>query len=427
MIGRETLPSLTRLLIRQGHPDARRSLRATVRHAERADVLEWLVPAGLAVIEHAWLAGEPELAGRYPALLLDRTDRPGRPCGVARCCGTSVGWVCQPPSSTVARRSSRPGCGVTGPLPRRGGGGPGTRTNRRSSWPSPGARRRRQRPFVLLDALGAQPAATLARRRLRQLGVTRMPRRRSDHQTSNTAGLDGAAGRDPAAGGDRDVQRRDRAAARRSRPEPSTITWQRCSPSSTCTPGAKRPGCSNRSASTRSPGPVAMTGYRPRSGVNILARAVVHQALSAQKGTPDVISIRPPQRRAATAVQVRPASVRDHSAIHRVVTAAYQQYEAPLGASSTAATSPISWTWITMPATGSSLWPRSTGWSADRPPSTLTHRCKAWAGRPAGPAAAHCPCTPGRVATASRRPCSPPASDWPAKRRHPCSPSTPRA
>ena len=41
----------------------------------------------------------------------------------------------------------------------------------------------------LLDALGAQPAATLVRRRLRELGVTRMPRRLQRRPTSNTAGL----------------------------------------------------------------------------------------------------------------------------------------------------------------------------------------------------------------------------------------------
>src|SRR5262249_56001234 len=45
--------------------------------AARADVLEWLVPTGLAHIEHAWLTGDRGQAGPYPELLLERTDRPG--------------------------------------------------------------------------------------------------------------------------------------------------------------------------------------------------------------------------------------------------------------------------------------------------------------------------------------------------------------
>ena len=77
MIGRETLPILARLLVRQGHPDASRILAAAVEHAERADVLDWLVPTGLAWIERAWLTGRPEQANRFQDLLLDRTDRPG--------------------------------------------------------------------------------------------------------------------------------------------------------------------------------------------------------------------------------------------------------------------------------------------------------------------------------------------------------------
>jgi AAA ATPase domain len=76
MIGRETLPVLARLLVRQGHPDATQILAAAVEHAERADVLGWLVPTGLAWIERAWLTGRPEQASRFRSLL-DRTDRPG--------------------------------------------------------------------------------------------------------------------------------------------------------------------------------------------------------------------------------------------------------------------------------------------------------------------------------------------------------------
>ena len=77
LVGHETLPALARLLVRRGADGAEAALAAAAEHAARADVLLWLVPTGLAHIEHAWLTGRPELAGRYPELLLDRTDRPG--------------------------------------------------------------------------------------------------------------------------------------------------------------------------------------------------------------------------------------------------------------------------------------------------------------------------------------------------------------
>ena len=77
MIGRETVPVLARVLVRQGSADAPKWLARAARHAATADVLEWLVPTGLAHIEQAWLAGDHGRAGPYPGLLLERTDRPG--------------------------------------------------------------------------------------------------------------------------------------------------------------------------------------------------------------------------------------------------------------------------------------------------------------------------------------------------------------
>ncbi len=77
MIGRETIPVLARVLVRQGSADAPEWLALAARHAAMADVLEWLVPTGLAHIEHAWLTGDHGRAGPYPGLLLERTDRPG--------------------------------------------------------------------------------------------------------------------------------------------------------------------------------------------------------------------------------------------------------------------------------------------------------------------------------------------------------------
>lgn len=77
MLDRETIPVLARVLVRQGRADAPEWLALAARYAARADVLEWLVPTGLAHIEHAWLTGDHGQAGSYPELLLERTNRPG--------------------------------------------------------------------------------------------------------------------------------------------------------------------------------------------------------------------------------------------------------------------------------------------------------------------------------------------------------------
>ena len=66
MIGRESVPFLARLRVRQGHADAATLLDLARDHARRADVLEWTVPVGLACVEHAWLTGGPTAPRRSP-------------------------------------------------------------------------------------------------------------------------------------------------------------------------------------------------------------------------------------------------------------------------------------------------------------------------------------------------------------------------
>ena len=85
MIGRESVPFLARIRVRQGHADATPLLDLGRNHARgRADALEWTVPVGLACIEHAWLTGEPD--GRSPVSnrAAPRADRPGRDARPAR-------------------------------------------------------------------------------------------------------------------------------------------------------------------------------------------------------------------------------------------------------------------------------------------------------------------------------------------------------
>ena len=189
MIGRETLPVLTRLLVRQGHPDATAYLAESTRHAARSSVLDWLVPTGLAAIEHAWLSRRPELAGPFPDLLLDRMERPG--LSVQR--------------GELMRYLKRLGHDVD-PAP----GSPlGYEAGIRGDWRSAAeAWSREGDPYeralelagsgevaptlealTTLDRLGARPAAALTRRQLRDLGVQRVPRRPREEVVQNPAGL----------------------------------------------------------------------------------------------------------------------------------------------------------------------------------------------------------------------------------------------
>ena len=189
MIGRETLPVLTRLLVRQGHLEASAYLAESIRHAERSDVLEWLVPTGLAAIEHAWLGRRPELAGRFPDLLLERTDRPGLSVqrGELMRYLKRLGYDVDPP----------PGC-----PPGYAAGIRGDWRTAAEAWEREGDPYERALELAgsgevtpslealrTLDQLGAEPAAELTRRRLRDLGVRRVPRRPSAEVVQNPAGL----------------------------------------------------------------------------------------------------------------------------------------------------------------------------------------------------------------------------------------------
>ena len=77
ILGREALPVLARLLARRGRPDAGEWLDRSWEMARRADVLGYLMPTCLAVVEAAWLDGEPARAAEAAEVLLARTDRPG--------------------------------------------------------------------------------------------------------------------------------------------------------------------------------------------------------------------------------------------------------------------------------------------------------------------------------------------------------------
>jgi DNA-binding CsgD family transcriptional regulator/tetratricopeptide (TPR) repeat protein len=189
MIGRETVPFLARLRVRQGHPDAARLLTQAREHAERADVLEWLVPTGMAWIEWAWLSGRRAEAAPYPELLLERTDRPG--CAVQR--------------AELLRYLHR--LGYDAPRPTEGpegyaAGAAGDWRAAADFWAELGDPHEQALELMesgevdatteairILDSLGAEPAGTIARQRLRALGVARLPSRPTPTTRGNPAGL----------------------------------------------------------------------------------------------------------------------------------------------------------------------------------------------------------------------------------------------
>jgi DNA-binding CsgD family transcriptional regulator len=189
MIGRETVPVLARVLVRQGSADAPKWLARAARHAATADVLEWLVPTGLAHIEQAWLAGDHGRAGPYPGLLLERTDRPGMAVqrGELLLYLGRLGY----PAAPFA------GCPEPYAAALRGDW-----SSAADAWLAAGdlyehalalAESGQVEPCLaalpILDGLGAAPAVALVRRRLRGLGVARLPRRPQPGTLTNPAGL----------------------------------------------------------------------------------------------------------------------------------------------------------------------------------------------------------------------------------------------
>jgi len=189
MIGRETVPVLARVLVRRGSTDASSWLALAARHAAMADVLEWLVPTGLAHIEQAWLTGDHGQAGPYPGLLLERTDRRGM-------------LLQRGELLLYLRRLGYPAAGFDGCPEPYAAALRGDWRSAAAAWLDAGdpyehalalAESDQVEPgleaLAVLDGLGAAPAVALVRRRLRGLGVTRLPRRPQPGTLANPAGL----------------------------------------------------------------------------------------------------------------------------------------------------------------------------------------------------------------------------------------------
>jgi DNA-binding CsgD family transcriptional regulator/tetratricopeptide (TPR) repeat protein len=189
ILGRFTIPMLGRLYARRGNPDAGPLLDRAWEDGLRSDMLQSLVPAGLAIIEQAWLAGEPDRARSQAELLLSRTDRSGaeRYRGELLRYLLRAGWVveafdCCPEEYAAGLR----GDWATAASRWQQIGNPYEQALElaESGEPEPTLEALR-----LLDGLGAEPAGRLVRRRLRALGVTRIPRGPIRTTLENPAGL----------------------------------------------------------------------------------------------------------------------------------------------------------------------------------------------------------------------------------------------
>ena len=186
---RLTLPPLGRLLARRGDDGAAAVLDRAWDLAQRNGSLAALAPAGLALIESAWLAGDIHRADDQITLLLDRTRTPGS----ARFRGELLRYL----GRAGLAVDEFPGC-----APEWAAGIAGAWRQAADEWEKIGdpyeralelASSRSSEPCLealdILDDLGAVAAGRHVRATLRELGVARIPRGRLRATRANPAGL----------------------------------------------------------------------------------------------------------------------------------------------------------------------------------------------------------------------------------------------
>jgi DNA-binding CsgD family transcriptional regulator/tetratricopeptide (TPR) repeat protein len=182
-----SVPWLARLLARRGDPAAAATLDDAWERAKRERLLLGLAYAGLARVEWAWLAGEPEAAREVAAVLLPRVEHRG----AVAFRGELLRYLARAglPAAPFERCPPAWAAGLAG------------------DWHAAAeAWRRAGDPYEealelvegdtdavaaglrTLDRLGAEPAAARARIRLRELGA-RVPPRPRPETKANPAGL----------------------------------------------------------------------------------------------------------------------------------------------------------------------------------------------------------------------------------------------
>jgi DNA-binding CsgD family transcriptional regulator len=183
-----SVPWLGRLLARRGDPVAEGMLAAAWEQAQRHRLLLGLAYAGLARVEWAWLAGEPEIAERVGAVLLARTEHPG----AAPFRGELLRYLA---------RAGLPAESFDGCPPARAAGLEGDWRAAAAAWQEAGDPYETALELAesgdpeataealrMLEGLRAEPAAARVRERLRAMGA-RVPRGPRAVTRANPAGL----------------------------------------------------------------------------------------------------------------------------------------------------------------------------------------------------------------------------------------------
>lgn len=194
-LARNTVQVLGRLLARKGDPEARNVLDEGWRIGCRAASLQAVAPAGLAIIEWAWLAGDLTRAQEQIEVLLERTT-------------ARFGTHYRAELLRYLARARHPAAAnlddeVLDALPAQWAFGlRGDWRAAATTWDQlgdvyeaalerglSGDREAMVAGLEVLDRLGADATATVVRRRLRELGVVRLPRGPLETTRANPAGL----------------------------------------------------------------------------------------------------------------------------------------------------------------------------------------------------------------------------------------------
>ncbi|GAA4860716.1 AAA family ATPase [Actinomycetospora straminea] len=186
---RYALPPLAGLLARRGEDDAAAYLAWSRDLAARADCYDVGWASGLVEIEAAWLSGRPADADEAVARLAAWTARPGREFDR----GELARWETRlgRPAAVPAGARAVHAAGIRGDWEAAAAAWEAERMPYHQALEllDSGEAEPTLRALRILDGLRAKPAARLARRRLRALGVSHIPRGPYAATRANPAGL----------------------------------------------------------------------------------------------------------------------------------------------------------------------------------------------------------------------------------------------
>lgn len=187
------LALLGRLLARRGDPHAATLVARAWDLAARSEEIQRLGPAGVAALELAWLSGDSQHAAERAAITIDLAARVGHTwyLGEVLRYGALLDAIPAPDPTLVARCPEPWASALRGDT-----------AAAAAAWQERGCPYERAVELVtggdaaavleglgVLDGLGATATAAFARRRLRDLGVARIPRGPVESTRRNAAGL----------------------------------------------------------------------------------------------------------------------------------------------------------------------------------------------------------------------------------------------